>query len=83
MSPDSDVFSEALGLNGTALYGTALSGAQAQGPSVLPRKLCPFTPKPGANGALKRLLAYGPQDDEFLQWVKTDFQNGLLPMSRL
>jgi hypothetical protein len=42
-----------------------LLGPQAQGPSVLLRKLCPFTPKPGANGARIRLLVYGPQDDEF------------------
>jgi hypothetical protein len=39
-------------------FGAALSQPQAQGPSVLTRKLCPFTPKPGANGGPKALARF-------------------------
>lgn len=59
------LFSKRFDMGQFRLNGAALLGTQAQGPSVLPRNLCPFLPKPGADGGPKRLLAYGPQDDEF------------------
>jgi hypothetical protein len=43
----------------------ALSGPQAQGPSVLLASSAHSRQNRARMGARKRLLAYGPQDDEF------------------